>query len=355
MNRYGILIVGIFIMAFVFPLYGAAKNDSARPDSLRIIGDIKIKNYKFVNFCYNIYKWADHTFNSYDSLYVVGTNKDFNARLKSDNWIDFYFLSFEDMTNVNLVSDGVFNVGASVSYKAITVSYMREVKNFFRNAPKAKNKLDFSFICSRIGVDLSYYKTQGDTKIKKLGSWTGSCPFEGVKSEQYGLDLYYIFNNKKYSQAAAYSISRIQKRSAGSFILGVSFASNDIDLDFSGLSDEMKEQFPHYGPSDYNYHFNYNDYNILVGYGYSCAISKNWLFNFTALPAIGFKHSKSNSIQGDGYGFSTNLKSKMAFIWNKSRYFGGLIMRYDGYLYASREYKFFNSILGANLCVGIRF
>lgn len=324
-------------------------------DSITIIGDFKIKNYKFVNFCYNVYKWADHTFNDYDSLYVVGTNKSFNARFKSDNWIDFYFLSFANMTNVNLVSDGVFNIGASVSYKALTVSYMREVKNFFRNAPKAKNKLDFSFICSRIGVDLSYYKTKGDTKIKKLGSWTGSYPFEGVHSEQYGLDIYYIFNNKKYSQAAAYSISRIQKRSAGSFILGLSFASNDIGLDFSGLSEEMKQEFPLYGPPDYNYHFNYDDYNILVGYGYSWIISKNWLFNITASPAIGFKHSKRNSIQGDIYGFSTNWKSKMAFIWNKGQYFSGLIMRYDGYLYASKEYKFFNSILGANFCAGIRF
>ena len=41
--------------------------------------------------------------------------------------------------------------------------------------------------------------------------------------------------------------------------------------------------------------------------------------------------------------------------YNKSCYCGCLIMRYDGYLYAGKEYKFFNSVLRANLCAGIRF
>ena len=46
-----------------------------------------------------------------------------------------------------------------------------------------------------------------------------------------GLNLYYIFNNRRFSYPAAFSQSTNQRRSAGSFIIGFSVSAHNLDFD----------------------------------------------------------------------------------------------------------------------------
>ena len=50
------------------------------------INDTTVKYPSFIDFCVNVYRWGDRTFNGYDSTYVVSTNKKWKLMVKNNNW-----------------------------------------------------------------------------------------------------------------------------------------------------------------------------------------------------------------------------------------------------------------------------
>ena len=58
------------------------------------IHDPAINYPRFMRFALKVYDWGDHTFNSYNSDYVVGTGKNWKARIDSYNWMESYMMLF---------------------------------------------------------------------------------------------------------------------------------------------------------------------------------------------------------------------------------------------------------------------
>lgn len=311
----------------------------------------------FVQFCVDVYNWADRTFNTYDPQYVVGTGKKWKLMAKSDNWIDNYNLHFPKATPVRLMSDVCSNFGGSISYMAVSAGYMFDVDNVIGGMPVTHKKWDFNFSCALICADFYYASNNGSTQIRRFGDYNGgqwiNHPFSDISLESYGVDVYYFFNNRKYSQGAAYNFSKIQKRSAGSLIAGATVSSQDVSLDFSRLPNSMIAVMPDY--SNLYYRFRYYDYCFLVGYGFNCVMGTHWLFNITALPSLGFKHCLAESEEGRNNIFSANIKAKMSFVYNHKQLFAGMLSKMDMHWYSSRRYNFFNSIEYVNFVAGFRF
>ena len=323
--------------------------------------DMKDKevNYpKFVKFCVDAYNWADKTFNSYDSAYVVGTGKRWKLFFKNDNWVDSYAMNMQEGgTPVRMLSDPCCNIGGYISYMAVSLGYMFDAGYIFFGQPVTHNKFDFNFTCALLSANVYYNKNTGGTNMHRLGDYNErkwfKHKFDGLKLESYGIDVYYFFNNKRYSHGAAYNFSKIQKRSAGSLIAGLTVSSQDVDIDFSGLSDDMKSYLPE--PDKQDYRFRYYDYCLVAGYGYNWVISKHWLFNISALPSFGFKHCLDSSVEGNTDLFSLNIKGMFALVYSHRDLFVGLHGKMDGHWYASRQYNFFNAIENLSLTAGVRF
>lgn len=309
---------------------------------------------KFLRFCVDTYNWADKTFNSYDPEYVEGTGRRWKAILRSDNWTDSYAFQFEKMP-VRMMSEINCNVGFHLSYMAVSVGYTLDFGHIIGNKPSNHKKWDFNFSCALFSVDAYYHDNYDGTVIRRFGEYDNGrwieYPFTNLKLKTYGIDGYYFFNNRKYSQGAAYNFSKIQKRSAGSLIVGVTVSHNDIDIDFSTLPEKMQE----YMLTDKRrFNFDYNDYCFLVGYGYNVVMGKHWLFNVTALPAVGFKHNCYDSVDGRDQ-FSMNIKGKGALIYNLGDFFAGALGKFSGNWYMANDYQFFNAITSLSLNVGVRF
>lgn len=319
--------------------------------------DETIQYPKFVKFCVNLYNWGDRTFNTYDSAYVVGTGKKWKLIGKIDNWIDNYDLHFPKGMPIRLLSNMSSNIGGSIAYMAASIGYMFDVDYVFGGKPVSHTKWDFNFSCALFSADLYYTRNSGSTVIRRFGDYVGGkwikYPFYNLKAESYGIDLYYFFNNKKYSQGAAYNYSKFQRKSAGSFIAGVTISSQDVAMDFTDLNNEMIAQLP--DPSNLYYRFRYYDYCFLLGYGYNCVLGKHWLFNISALPSVGFKHCTSASEEGKNEISSFNIKGKMAFVYNHRQLFVGFAGKVDLHWYSSKRFNFFNAIEYFNFCTGVRF
>ena len=314
--------------------------------------DEKVRYPRFVKFCVDAYNWADKTFNSYDPDYVVGTGKRWKIFLKSDNWFDSYALRLQNDMKIRMMSDMCYNLGGYISYMAVSLGYSFDVGNLISGEPITRSKWDFQFTCALLSANIYYNKNTGGTNIIRFGDYnngkTINVDFSGLKLESYGIDVYYFFNNKKYSHGAAYSFSKIQKRSAGSLIAGLTVSSQDVDIDFSVLPDLPNQD-------NIDYRFRYYDYCILAGYGYNWVISKHWLFNISALPSIGFKHCLGISEEGVNDLYSVSMKGLMALVYNHKDWFAGFQGKFDSHWYSSRNYNFVNAIGTFLLTTGWRF
>ncbi|MCH5229651.1 MAG: DUF4421 domain-containing protein [Muribaculaceae bacterium] len=312
---------------------------------------------KFLQFCVNVYNWADHTFNSYDPEYVIGTGKRWKVRLVSDNWLDSYALKLPPGINTTMNSDVYANLGAYIQYMAVSIGSSYDIEKLFKKKEPSHKKYEFGFICALFNAELYYHENRGGVNIRRFGDYKDGKfikeYFPGVSLYTLGFDAYYFFNNKKYSQGAAYNFAKYQLKSQGSFLLGLSITNQKLRFDFSKLPDNLKPLLPNSEITDYYFH--YNSYAVLFGYGYNWVIAPKFLFNATVMPSIGFSHYYEDSIEGNKYLLSLNIQARLSLTYNLGNYFFGVFGKMNGHLYKQGNYSLFSSIENFSAYVGLRF
>jgi len=107
---------------------------------------------------------------------------------------------------------------------------------------------------------------------------------------------YYVFNGRRYSQAAAYNQSVIQRRSAGSLLVGATWYQSSVDLShpqnalFALLSKRIGRIKMHQA-------------NIGIGYGYNFVPFRGFVINAMAMPTL----SVYNRVKVNKYDFNYQL------------------------------------------------
>jgi hypothetical protein len=318
--------------------------------------DKSVRYPKFIGFCVDVYNWADTTFNSVDPQYVEATGKRWKWSLKSDNWLDSYAMGFDKGVPIWLISDPYCNMGFYLSYMAVSVGYSLDMTNVIGNRSAMHKKFDFNFSCARFWIDAYYSENNDGTYIHRFGDYNDGklikVQFPGLNYISYGIDGYFFFNNRHYSQGAAYNYSKIQRRSAGSFIVGLSASNHDINVDFSSLPEDMLKYLQ---SEKLQYKFHYNDYCALIGVGYNWVFARNFLFNITSLPAVGYKHYFRDCVEGRKDVWSLGIKGRIGVTYNIGDAFIGLMGKIDAHWFRGSAYNFFNSVENLALTVGVRF
>lgn len=129
-------------------------------------------------------------------------------------------------------------------------------------------------------------------------TWSQVQLIDPIRVKTVIADGYYMFNGKKFSYAAAYDQSVIQKRSAGSLMAGLMY--NYTDIDYS---------------SDYNGDIIYAMEGLGrvklwqggagVGYAYNWVPLRGLLVNVMAMPMLTFVNKLK------AYGYATNIEDLM--------------------------------------------
>lgn len=307
----------------------------------------------FLGFCVKVYNWGDRVFSFTDHDYVEGTGKKWRARIINDNWANSYYMKINPQ--FNSVMSTPFHVlwGASLQYMAVSYTYSIDVTHLLTGSPINYKKQEFGFNCARFSADGYYYSSKG-CNIRTFGDYKGHLrePFSGVDMATFGIDAYYFFNGYRYSQGAAYNFSKFQKKSQGCWMAGFAYCNQNISFDFSQLASKL---IPYLKFQDLYYKFHYNDYNLLVGYGYNCVISPHWLYNITVIPGVGFNHCYEDSENGSAKLLSISGRAMTSFTFNSGNWFAGLQGRIRGHWYQSKRISLFNAVETVTLSGGIRF
>lgn len=313
---------------------------------------------KFPRFCVNTYRWGDRFFNSYDSAYVVGTGCKFNIKFKTDSWIDYYAFDFDNKTNMHMVSQPSTSMGLYLTYLAVSAGYDINMSRYFGGQDKVRKRFNFSFNCSLFAADLYFISNDVGTRITRFGPRNHishmDLDFKGIDNTSWGIDTYYFFNHKKYSQGAAFGFSKIQRKSAGTLYAGLSVVVQKFNFNFNELPVSMKILIP-LSNSFYHYTVKSTNYAVKIGYAYNWVFKKNFLFAVSEAPTIGIRHGYVNDPNSIKNSFAMTNKLKFSLVYNYKKFFTGIIGTHDMGLIYDKEHALINMMINAEIAVGYRF
>lgn len=224
-----------------------------------------------------------------------------------------------DLTGVNIGWDMRINqpmttsVGVWVGYRGLGIGYSQSLtkhtgRYFTLSSTGSHYGLTFTlrrFSADDLTVKMYGESAEGETyEIRE--NYKSYAPF-WVRS--VFLDGYYVFSGKRYSQAAAYNQSVIQRRSAGSFLLGLSWYQSSIDY-ADRLNSETILAANDIGK------IKVHQGNIGFGYGYNWVPFRNWLFNIMVMPTV----SVYNRVKVTKYASNYDFVSYQEFEENMESY-----------------------------------
>lgn len=211
-------------------------------------------------------------------------------------------------------------LSAAVAYRGLAVGL---ALNPAKLAGKSKDyEFNLNSYSNRYGFDVVYlasktYKGSVTTDQGTVGIAKGM-----VNQKALNVNAYYAFNGRRFSMPAAFTQSYIQKRSAGSFMVGLSFDGQltDISKDAGIAGADTKLKVVELG--------------IGAGYGYNLVVSRRLLLHLDALPT--FNVLARTEITGDGeklrldYQFpSVIITGRGAAVYSWRNKFAGLTMVFN--------------------------
>lgn len=309
---------------------------------------------KFPRFCVNTYRWGDKFFNGYDTAYVAPAGYKFNVKMTADSWIEAYNFQLPDHSRIFMHSDNSTSAGLYLTYLALSVGYDINLSKIFGDSSPARKRFRFGFNCMLFGAEFYMSKNDVGTTIKRFGKYDHlKMPFNGVNNSTWGLDAYYFFSHKRYSEAATFSFSRIQRKSHGSFYTGFSIYSQKLDFDFNVLPEPLKELLPATWP-DKHYRVNTHNYALRFGYGYNWVFSPKWVLGVSESPIIGVR---KGLVLSDVEKTSVSIynRLKLSVVWNSNKWFFGFVGKADLAILSDKQTVYAGGTISGEAVLGYRF
>ena len=258
----------------------------------------------------------------YDTNYVVRPEGNLTLKVKVNQTGN----DFHAKGTVN----GIYSkADLSTSYKttmSIDASYRGLSASLSINPAKMRGayedyEFNLNYYSSRISIDFSYQRSEsltGDVNRDDRGLQTMESG--DLTMKVINLAGYYTFNHRRFSFPAAFNQSYIQRRSAGSWLAGISYQGGSIKT-----TDELKARNPNAPDiSIYVGHF-----GIGGGYGYNWVLGKRWLIHFSMLPTFVVYNRNKMTVNGDDkkaqhMRFNMIFNERAAAVYHFSpRYFAG--------------------------------
>lgn len=309
---------------------------------------------KFPRFVVNTYRWGDKFFNGYDTTYVRSTGYKFSAKITTESWLDGYSFRLPNKTGIFMRSDPSTSVGVYLTYLAVSAGYDINVSKFFGGADQSRKRLRFGFNCMLFAAEAYLISNNVGTTLKKFGPEHHlNLPFDAIDNSTWGVDAYYFFNHKRYSEAASFNYSRLQQKSQGAFYTGFSIYSQRLRFDFSGLPEELKTILPSHW-NNYIYQVNTHNYALRFGYGYNWVFAPKWVLGVSESPIIGVRKGYVNS-DISKVSLSLYNRMKLSVVWNNGPWFAGVTGRFDVAIVNDLETTYAGGVLSGEAVFGIRF
>lgn len=214
-------------------------------------------------------------------------------------------------------------------------------------------ELNLNYYGRRLSLDLSYqrseslsgdfYEDTGDKRLESGESTLKMLNFVG----------YYTFNHRRFSYPAAFTQSYIQRRSAGSWLLGISYQGGSIKT-----NDEVLRQR---APDAQQVTIEFGHIGLGGGYGYNLVLGSKWLLHASILPTVVVYNRNKMIIDGENkeaknIRFNMIFNERLAVVYNFSlRLFAGVTLVMNNSLFDDNNVVVNQNKWRARAFLGMRF
>ena len=301
--------------------------------------------------------------------YIEPQHYVFTVMFQGTHTYDRYSLSGFEGHKIAFAPDRKMRFGPYFGWKWFFAGYTFELGNI--SLKGLKQEFDVSIYSSQIGIDIFYRRTGSDYKLVDANLGDGvdasaldDVPFDGLHAGITGINLYYIFNHGRFSYPAAFAQSTQQKISCGSWMAGIGYLRNSIELDHEALQTLIDERLGRQTVQlDSGLMFSsvkYYDLNLSAGYGYNWVFAKNWLFGACLQAAVAYKRSVGDVVGDERKGFSfKNINidgiGRFGLVYNTGKWFAGGNVIIHTYNYHKSRFSSNNTFGSMNIYAGCYF
>lgn len=349
-------------------------NDSTIALSADTISDNhpRLKQFKKkVKHTSNVFCRFIKSFDDYDTTYISPNYYNFTAMLQNTNSFQAYRFQGKneagDKQSISTQPTPNVKVGPYFGWRWIFLGY-----TFDAFSPKSlgnKSEFNFSLYSSMLGCDFIYLHNAGGYSLKRAEGFENvspksveGVPFSGLESNTLSFSAYYVFNHRHFSYPAAYNQSTVQRKSCGSFMLGLGYSQQHVKFDYTELPNTLlgdesgSKLFEELKFSGINYQYFY----LSAGYAYNWVFARNCLLGVSVMPSVGYRKTRGERIKGnevfmDLKNFSFDCTSRLGIVWNNAHWFAGASLISNLYMYKKNRLSLTNSVNFANLYVGFFF
>lgn len=314
--------------------------------------------------------------NAIDTNYIEPQRYNFAVMLQNTNNYEVYRLNGRSGRSIVFAPEPTIKVGPYFGWRWVFLGYTFDIKHLGKSHQgNNKQEYDLSVYSSKIGVDLYYRKTGAGYKIRSidLGYNIDTKPLEGtefggVTSSVRGLNVYYIFNHRRFSYPAAFSQSTVQRRSAGSPLIGIGYTRHTLDVNWGALSSLIEEKLStqkeklEIDSTLANSTIKYTDYAVSGGYAYNWVFAHNWLLAGSLSLGLAYKKAAGDIVEEHNILKRFSLKNmnldataRFGIVWNNTKWYAGLSAIMHTYNYHKGALSTNNAFGNVNIYAGLNF
>ena len=297
-----------------------------------------------------------------DTTYITPQKYHITTQAELSYWHDYYSIRSSETRNrmaIESVPSLVF--GGYIYYSILGFGLSWNLNDLGKphgetNGTSMRRSL--SIHTARLFAEIFTYTSGKTARITHLTDFDFSNrdkSFSGLNSKLFGLQAFYIFNNRRYSWPAAYGENAVQRKSQGSWTLGFQYNHQAITLNEKELPDYLKDVI------DSTLVFrrvDYNDYSVSVGYAYNWVLGRNLLLAVSLQPSIGYRRSnieEADLTHNVLNNISTDLTTRASFFWNNTKYFSGIMLEMHTYSYRRDTFGLTNTYGTLKFVFGFNF
>ena len=356
-----------------FSAYGFLPHHTQQSDRWKNIpADCRIDWHRHrKHFLWELLQDVSTFFNTFDTTYVQRDRYDSQVQLFNTLFQQVIVLTGTDddghRQTLTFAPAHAMKVGLYGGWKSIVLGY-----SFGLVPDRYKSKateFNIAIYNSKLGFDLTYVSSHGNFNLRSAEGISGvekhqirGQRFAAMKTGTLALNLYYVFNYRHFSYPAAFSLSTVQLKSAGSWMLGLRYDRQQLSFD----SERTEQLFKSISPKAHLVnalridHIGYRQIGVALGYAYNWVPARGWLVSGGLNPSIGYKQQQGESLSTQTLwknieNFHMDFIYRFGIVHTNGRYYTGFSTVGYVYDYRHRGFQLNNIIQYFQLYVGCYF
>lgn len=313
-------------------------------------------------------------FDEYDTTYISPNYYNYTAMLQNTNFSQSFRMKGTSENGVqqslNVAPTPGFKIGPYFGWRWLFLGYTFDVGH--PGQATKTTEFNLSLYSSMIGCDLVWVKNSGDFTIDRVSGFgdetshrVKGLKFSGMDTYTSSINLYYVFNHRHFSYPAAFAQSTVQRKSCGSWTLGLEYSKQRIRFDYRRLPSELITPVVPEGESPLIDELkiekiDYYSFSINAGYAYNWVFARNCLLSLSFAPSLGFKKSRGERFEAQEIwknirNFKFDFIGRAGLVWNNTRWFAGASFVTHLYDFQKDNYSVSNNISYLNIYAGFVF